>query len=361
MKLLFYTNIPSPYRVNFLNQLSKHMEVDVLFDGYDEDGRNDKWYKDNNFLFNAINIKSFKTINKTLKKHYDIILIGTYATIYGGYFIELLHLKKIPFLFNADGGFVDKNDTFITKSLKTFFISKASYYLSSGKETNKYLTAYGADENKIFIYPFSSLNKEDILDKPISYENKLILRKQKGYDYKRVFISVGNFIERKGYDLFFNAIKDNNFIDTCFLIIGGGPLFEEYKKTIEDYNLKHIFLINFLDKKEIFEYLKMADVFFLPSREDVWGLVINEAMSQGLPIISSDNVIASKELLDKKYLYNPNDLNKQYALINEFINKTNDELENIGQANLNNIKDYTIENMANRHLEIFNEVLNNGK
>ena len=105
----------------------------------------------------------------------------------------------------------------------------------------------------------------------------------------------------------------------------------------------------------------MSDVFFFPSREDVWGLVINEAMACGLPIISSDNVIASKELLDNKYLYNPNDLNKQYALINEFVHKSNKELEDIGQVNLNKIKDYTIENMVLRHLEIFNEVLNNGK
>ena len=361
MRFLYYTNIPSPYRVNFLNQLSNYMEVDVLFDGYDEDGRNNKWYKDNNYSFNAIEIKSFKTINQTLKKHYGIILIGTYATIYGGYFIEILHLKKIPFLFSADGGFVDKNDNFITKFLKTFFISKASYYLSSGKETNKYLTAYGADINKIFLYPFSSLNKEDILKQAIRYEDKLDKRKQKGYNYKRVFISIGNYIERKGYDLFFKAIKDNNFIDTCFLIIGGGPLLNQYKNTIEDYHLKNIYLIDFLDKKEIFEYLQMSDVFFFPSREDVWGLVINEAMACGLPIISSDNVIASKELLDNKYLYNPNDLNKQYALINEFVYKTNKELEDIGQVNLNKIRDYTIENMVSRHLEIFNEVLRNGK
>ena len=358
MNLLYFTNIPSPYKVEFLNQLSKHMEVDVLFDGYDEDGRNDKWYKDNKYLFNPIFIKNFKTINKTIKKHYDIILIGTYATIYGGYLIELLHLKKIPFLMNADGGFVDKNDTFITKFLKTFFISKASYYLSSSKETNKYLTAYGANKDKIYLYNFTSLNNEDILDKPISYKNKLPLRKQKGYNYHRLFISIGNFIERKGYDLFFKAIKDNNFKDACFLIVGGGPLKKEYEKLIKEYKLNNVYLIDFLDKKEIFEYLQMSDVFFFPSREDIWGLVINEAMANGLPVISSDNVIASKELVESKYLYDPNDLNKQYALINEFVYKTDDELYTIGQVNLNKIKDYTIENMVKRHLEIFNEVAN---
>ena len=358
MNLLYFTNIPSPYKVEFLNQLSKHMEVDVLFDGYDEDGRNDKWYKDNKYLFNPIFIKNFKTINKTIKKHYDIILIGTYATIYGGYLIELLHLKKMPFLMNADGGFVDKNDTFITKFLKTFFISKASYYLSSSKETNKYLTAYGANKDKIYLYNFTSLNNEDILDKPISYKNKLPLRKQKGYNYHRLFISIGNFIERKGYDLFFKAIKDNNFKDACFLIVGGGPLKKEYEKLIKEYKLNNVYLIDFLDKKEIFEYLQMSDVFFFPSREDIWGLVINEAMANGLPVISSDNVIASKELVESKYLYDPNDLNKQYALINEFVYKTDDELYTIGQTSLNKIKDYTIENMVKRHLEIFNEVAN---
>ncbi len=358
MKLLYFTNIPSPYKVEFLNELSKTIEIDVLFDGQDEDGRNNNWYKNNKYDFNSIYIKNINTINKTIKNHYDLILIGTYGTIYGCYLVELLHLKKIPFILNADGGVIDKNDTFITKFLKTFFISKASYYLSSGIKANEYLTYYGANKNKIYTYSFTSLNKEDILDKPIEYKDKLILRKQKGYDYKRIFISIGNFIERKGYDLFFEAIKNKDYKDTCFLIIGGGPLFNTYKEIINKYNLKDIYLIDFLDKKEIYEYLKMSDVFFFPSRLDIWGLVINEAMSQGLPIISSNRVNASIELLDNEYLYDPEDINKQYSLINSFINKTNDELYTIGQNNINKIKDYTIENMAKRHLEVFDEVLN---
>ena len=40
-----------------------------------------------------------------------------------------------------------------------------------------------------------------------------------------------------------------------------------------------------------------ADVFVMPTREDIWGLVINEAMAYGLPVVSTDKCIAALELV----------------------------------------------------------------
>lgn len=357
MKILYYTNIPSPYKVLFLNELSKNNELTVLYNGKEDDKRNQKWYADNKPIYKEIYLNEFPyfQIKKQLQAHYDAIIVAGYATLAGIILIKLLDKQKRPFYIHADGGIIDKNDNALTKAIKSHLISKATYYLSSGKKTNEYFIHYGANPNNIYNYPFTSLLEEDILDSPIKYEEKMILRTKKGYGYKRLFVSVGSFIKRKGYDLFLEALSKCRLEDTGFLIIGGGEEKNNYINIINKYNLQNVHLIDFCSKKEVFDYLKMSDVFFLPSREDIWGLAINEAMACGLPVISSDNVISAIELIDRKYIYSVHDTVQQSNLITSLTNLTNDNLFNIGQNNINIINSYTIENMAFQYINILKD------
>lgn len=360
MKILYFTNIPSPYRVEFFNLLSENNEVTVLFDkiGEKKEKRNKLWYESNKYKFRAINIPKFGLfkLNKVLKEKYDIVIIGTYATLNGAFLNILLRMKKIKFFINADGGFVPEKESFMSKFLKHYFLSTADYYLSTGKETNKYLTYYGAKKEKIYIYPFTSLLAKDILQEPITYEEKMKIRKNNNYNYERIFVSVGSFIKRKGYDLFLESIKNEKFDNTAFLIIGGGEEKENLQNYINNNNIKNVFLIDFCSKEKVLNYYKMSDVFFFPSREDIWGLVINEAMSYGLPIISSNNVIAAKELLEEEYLYDYNDTNALRKLILEMNEAQNEKLYEIGNKNIEKIKEYTIENTVKIHNEIFEKI-----
>lgn len=360
MNLLYFTNIPSPYRVEFFNQINKKCETTVLFN-YDkkEKYRNNKWYENNNYDFKCINLSKFGLfqLNKILNEtKYENVIIGTYASLNAALLIFLLKIKKIKFFINADGGIVPEKETIISKFLKKFFITKADFYLSSGNETNKYLTYYGADKSKIYLYPFSSLKQEDILKKPISYEEKLKIRKKKGYNYKKIFISVGSFIYRKGYDIFLDAIKDFENDDVCFIIVGGGEEKTKYLNYINENKIKNLYLIDFCSKEEIFEFYKMSDVFFFPSREDIWGLVINEAMACGLPIISSNKVVASKELLNQDCLYDCYNQKELLNKINRYVEKNDKDLYLEGLENLEKIQNYSIENIVNKYIEIFSEV-----
>ncbi len=101
-----------------------------------------------------------------------------------------------------------------------------------------------------------------------------------------------------------------------------------------------------------------ADLFVLPTREDVWGLVINEAMANGLPVISTDKCIACVELVKNGvngYIVPVNDSNKLTQSIIEAMN----EIENSNRMSvesLNRIRDYTIEKMAQCHYEYFSSM-----
>ncbi len=73
------------------------------------------------------------------------------------------------------------------------------------------------------------MKKSDVLLLPMKMEEKLKLRKSAGYNYKRLFVSVGSFIERKGYDLFLNSLLINNNERNGYIIIGGGEEKEDYE------------------------------------------------------------------------------------------------------------------------------------
>ena len=102
---------------------------------------------------------------------------------------------------------------------------------------------------------------------------------------------------------------------------------------------------------------KYSDVFIFPTREDIWGLVINEAMACGLPIISTTSCIAATELIEQENLYNSNDIKNLKKLINKYNKISNELLYKEGINNLNKIKNYTIENMVKEHIIIFEQIL----
>jgi glycosyltransferase involved in cell wall biosynthesis len=96
-----------------------------------------------------------------------------------------------------------------------------------------------------------------------------------------------------------------------------------------------------------------ADLFVLPTRFDIWGLVINEAMACGLPIVTTDQCLAGVELVNAENgrIVPIDDVGALEAACIEFIDNPT-VTERATQSSLETIKDHTIENMAAVHAEI---------
>ena len=66
MKILYLTNLPSPYRVEFFNELVRcGIDVTVLFERNNAQDRNEKWRSDEKILFQEIYLKSIKIGNES--------------------------------------------------------------------------------------------------------------------------------------------------------------------------------------------------------------------------------------------------------------------------------------------------------
>ncbi len=351
MKVLFLTNIPSPYRVDFFNELGKYCELTVLYEREKADDRD--WSSDKNINYQAIYLKGIKKGNDTalcfsvikyLIKQYNYIIIGGYSTPTGMLAIEFLRMLRKKYVLNCDGGFIRFNEKKINYNIKKHFISNAKFYLSTGKTCSEYLEYYGAKKENIYVYPFTSLYKNEIIDNILTENEKNKLKEELNISNNKNVICVSQMIHRKGIDILLKAASLVSE-DINFYIIGGEPT-SEYTDLIKELNLKNIKFIKFMNKDKLYKYYQATNLFVLPTREDIWGLVINEAMANGLPIITTKNCVAGIELVKENgYIIESEDY-KDLAKKIDTILASEDILNKFSKVSLKNISDYNIENMA---------------
>ena len=361
MKVLYLTNIPSPYRVDFFNELGKLCDLTVLFERKNAESRNIDWLKGRITHFSAIFLRGIKIgddtaicfdILKYLSMNaFDEIIVGGFSTPTGMMAIEYLSCRGIPFILNADGGIV-KNEGKAKHAIKRHFIRKASKWLSTGKMTDSYLLHNGAFAEKIFRYKFTSLWGKEILNKPLTEKEKASAKEQLSISEPKMILSVGRFIYSKGYDILMTALQHLDRT-TGVYIIGGTPT-PELIQIKKDLSLENVHFIDHLPKTRLIDWYCAADLFVLPTRSDVWGLVINEAMAAGLPIITTFMCVAGVELIEdgeNGFLVDVDDAEMLAEKI-DLILSNQKLMQRMSSNNLEKIKYYTIEQMALSHYEI---------
>lgn len=360
MKVLYLTNLPAPYKVKFFEKVGKLCELTVLYERKVASDRDDKWTAVHNDTFQEIFLKgkeigadnsfSLDTIRYIKRKEYDCIIVGMYSTYTAIAAIIYMKLHKIPFWISTDGGFIKEESPYKYR-FKRFLIGAASGWLTTGYNATNYFVHYGADESRCFVYPFTSICEADVLDKPVCWKEKEIFRRKLDMKEDKIILSVGQFIYRKGYDILLRTWADMDK-NVGLYFVGGIPT-EEYIELQELMGLSNVHFVDFMTKSELAEYYKAADLFVLPTREDVWGLVINEAMAYGLPVITTNKCIAGLELLT----------NACYGRIIEDIENTQSWLKSIkgfldgtysysSEQILKRASQYTLERMAEETLRI---------
>lgn len=364
MKIIWFCNVPAPYRIDFFNEISKKCDLEVFFEREIAKDRNTKWFankpKEFKYTFlkslgfktdSGISLNQFKYIFKNKK---NIIIIGNYSTPIGMLSILFMKILKIKFLINADGGFIKEKENIFMKYVKKSLISSADSWISSGEYTSKYFIHYGAKKEKIFKYNFTSIFKGEILNQSISKEKKSEIKRRLRINERKVIISVGRIIPEKGFVTLLEAMKEVSD-EYGLYIVGGSPS----KDIIDFYGSSgipsNIHFIDFLSKEELIEYYKSANLFVLPTKGDVWGLVVNEAMSNGLPIITSDKCIAGLELVKENKngdIFTVDNSSLLSTKIKKIL-ENDDLMEKMSHNSLEIIKEYTIEKMAKQHIDIF--------
>lgn len=367
MKILFLTNIPAPYRVAFFAELSKYVELTVIYELENAADRDKSWQRPRaahsyrEIYLGARELRAASgwstAVLQYLTRDYDYIIVGTHGTPVAKLAMLYMRLRSIPYVLNVDGmlscELVEKGR--LNKYLRSLLFAGATHYLTSGEDSALYLTRLGVPRAKVDIYRFTSVLARDVAPTLPTATEKAELRRTLGITEERVLISVGSFIPRKGFDLLLKA-KKMLPSDIGYYIIGG-DMVEDYLELVQELRLKNVHFLPFMPSARLREFYRASDVFALLTRHDEWALVVNEAMAQGLPIITTDACGAGLEIVAdgvNGYVVAKNDYQAAAARINAVL--ADSELrQSMTANNLAIAHSYTIENMALDHVRLFNE------
>ena len=183
--------------------------------------------------------------------------------------------------------------------LRIIFGNSSVYGLAGGTGSHKELFShYGMNKERIFLMPMMVNNEKFFRHDDIAHD-------------KFTFLYVGRVVECKNVELMLNAFTNMfaNNADVCLNIVGDGDLLPQYRQQFEMY--ENIIFSGKCTGDLLVEKYHSADAFVLPSSYEPWGLVVNEAMSAGLPVIVSDQVGAAHDLVEGKetgFVFNWNDV-----------------------------------------------------
>lgn len=367
-KTLFITNIPAPYKIDFFNCLGKMVDLTVLFEatGASDQGIKFNYNLDEIESFKAVFLKDgdiaenkidFKVIGFVKDNYFDEIILSSYSYLTEMIVLLYLKLHRTPYYLSSDGGIVKRNEPSIKKQIKRFLVRGAKGYFSPSTSSDEYLIYYGAKCKQIYRYPFTSTMEKEINNNLESEWEKQRLRNKYNLKEKFIVLGVGQFIHRKGWDILIKASK--YLKDDVGVYIIGGKEKKEYTDMIRKYSISNIHFLDFMNKSELSDFYSMADIFVLPTREDIWGLVINEAMAHGLPVITTDKCVAGIELVsdgENGHIISVDDTDSDYTLA-KYLNSLISSTEKIGEYSRKSreiIKNFTVEEMANSYSKVLN-------
>lgn len=116
-----------------------------------------------------------------------------------------------------------------------------------------------------------------------------------GYGRKLVVLSLGYLTPRKGLDSLIQAFREVAHPDALLVIAGAGESLASLRALAG--GSEAIVFPGYLEGPAKAMHFALADVFVLPTLHDPWGLVVNEAMAYGLPVVVSERAGCARDLV----------------------------------------------------------------
>ena len=203
-------------------------------------------------------------------------------------------------------------------------LGNANAIVVEGKPQFKYVRNFNVPKERIFFSNHSSLDfsKFDGVD----------LRDKLEFNNGSIILFVGRIIQVKGLDILikaFHRLSQEN-PDASLVICGDGDFRSYCERLVKELGTNTVFFQGqVLDQAQLASYYKTADVVVVPSLISLyaegWGLVVNEAMSMGKPIITTNATGAALDLVEdgiNGYVVNHGNIDQLYLALKRILGNT---------------------------------------
>lgn len=166
-----------------------------------------------------------------------------------------------------------------------------------GEHVKRYLTSLKIAPEKIFIAAHAMDNS--MYNRVVSEQEKFALRAKLNLDIKKTILYFGRLEKVKGLHYLIGAVALLKSADLALVIAGDGSLRKNLEALAREQGIeKNVCFVGYVPPEMAPTYYAIADLLVLPSvttptGKETWGLVVNEAMNQGVPVVATDAVGAA--------------------------------------------------------------------
>ena len=266
---------------------------------------------------------------------------------------------RIAIIYDGSSPNTDFRDSGFRTFVRRILVRFADAFVSNSNAGKKYLMeVLNVPEEKIFTRTYlvpdaGALLKRLAQTQPPSLQLK-----------PPVFLYVGRITARKGIKTLLEAcaiLKSQGYVDYSLLIVGKGDQREELEAFIKERDFEEqVIWAGWVEYGNLGSYFQQADVFVFPTFEDVWGMVVPEAMVFGKPVLCS-NGAASCELIvsgENGYIFEPSSAKELADKMQIFIDNP-DLIESMGERSRQIISQKTPETAAKAYVEVTSFVREN--
>lgn len=300
---MIVTEIIAPYRIPVFNALAQRRELDlhvVFLSENDPTIRQWRVYTDEiEFQYDVLpswrrrlgkyNVLINRGVLSTLNKlRPDAVLCGGYNYLTSWQAAYWARFHRVPLLLWSESTALDKRRGHRpVEFLKAQFLRLCRSFVVPGRSSLKYLKGFGISDHLIFTAP----NAVDVtlFSKPAKQarRNEFKVRARRSLP-SRYFLFVGRLVKAKGvFELLETyAQLDTEIRDKVGLVfVGDGADRPALMKRAARIAPGTIQFPGFIQREGLSDFYALADALIFPTHSDTWGLVVNEAMSCGLPVI----------------------------------------------------------------------------
>jgi len=235
-------------------------------------------------------------------------------------------LSQKPLLLRGESNGLEESPGWKRLAKRTIlraFFSKVNAFLAIGRLNNEFYSSYGVPSERIFHAPYAVDNTSFIEQADALAANKHSLRRDYGIDPELpVVLFTGKLISKKRPLDLIRAFEAAQARTPCSLaMVGDGALRRDLENYVALRRIPRVHFLGFRNQSEIGKLYALADLFVLPSSSEPWGLSVNEAMCFSLPVIASDQVGSSFDLVRPRangYVYPSGDV----AALSLYIQRT---------------------------------------
>ena len=213
--------------------------------------------------------------------------------------------RGIPMIVMSESARQDEPRTWWKEAMKRRMVDLFSAALVGGQRHVEYLVELGMPVDRIFT-GYDVVDNNYFCERARQIRNpKSEIRNPHGLP-ENYFLASARFIEKKNlpslisvYAKYRQKSQSDGKAPWDLVLLGDGPLREAINSQLSTLNLhSHVHLPGFKPYDELPVYYALANAFVHASTSEQWGLVVNEAIASGLPVIVSNRCGCAPELVN---------------------------------------------------------------